>query len=54
MHDTPYFPKRLRGLGGMGYVLGLIYKKGVGVCFSAYLGAKGLRIAYITQDRQRS
>jgi len=31
-----------------------IYKKGVGVCSSAHPGAKGLRIAHITQDRQRS
>jgi len=28
-------------------------KKGVGVCFFAHPGAKGLRIAHITQDRQR-
>ncbi len=35
--------------------LGLAYntKKGVGVCSSAHPGAKGLRIAHITQDRQR-
>ena len=31
-----------------------IYKKGVGVCSSAYPGFVGLRIALITQDRQRS
>jgi len=29
-------------------------KKGVGVCFSAHPGAVGLRIAPVTQDRQRS
>ena len=28
-------------------------KKGVGVCFSAHPGLVGLRIALITQDRQR-
>ncbi len=31
-----------------------IYKKGVGACFYAHPGAVGLRIAPVTQDRQRS
>ena len=33
--------------------LAQIYKKGVGVCFSAHPGTTGSRIAQITQDRQR-
>ena len=33
---------------------GLRHKKGVGVCFLVYPGVVGLRIALITQDRQRS
>jgi len=29
-------------------------QKGVGICSSAHPGLTGLRIAHITQDRQRS